>query len=219
MPMVPASPVGLCARLRYINAAIQAYTSPPSSKNISVKMFSVFSIVASLVLARAAIANPVARATCNPALAGTGITIASGTLELGYASSVAGAAIISQALSATSAEYIGEASTITNGGFLLKDANQDNHAAGLFPTWVNGAIQLQTLVTPEDGTQGWGFVCSTCNDPTTVGEGGVIASSCNVVSGWTGQCLQIGSSAGAPVTIANCADLGSGPQYFDVYKA
>lgn len=81
-------------------------------------MFSVIYIVASVVLA--VTANPVARAACNPALAGTGISIASGTLELGYASSVAGASIISQALAATSAEFIGEASTITNGGFVLK---------------------------------------------------------------------------------------------------
>ncbi|KAJ7677996.1 hypothetical protein DFH06DRAFT_1465806 [Mycena polygramma] len=182
-------------------------------------MFSVISIVTSLVLARVAMANPVTRAACNPALAGTGISIASGNLELGYASSVAGAPIISQALTATAAEFIGEASTITNGGFVLKDANQENQAVGLFPTLVNGAIQLQTLVTPEDGTQGWGFVCSTCTDPSTVGAGGVIGSACNVVSGSTGQCLQIGSAAGDAVTIANCADVGSGSQYFDVYKA
>lgn len=83
-------------------------------------MFSVVSIVASLVLARAAVANPVARAACNPTLAGNGISIASGSLEVGYTSSVAGASIISQALTTTGAEYIAEASTITNGGFVLK---------------------------------------------------------------------------------------------------
>ncbi|KAJ6598260.1 hypothetical protein DFH09DRAFT_1272041 [Mycena vulgaris] len=182
-------------------------------------MLSAVSIITSLALAGAAMGNPIARAACNPNMAGSGVSIASGNLELGYSSSVAGAAIISQVLSATGPEFIAEASTISNGGFVLKDSNQDNHAAGLFPTWVNGAIELETLVTPEDGKQGWGFVCSTCNDPTTVGDGGVIASACNVVSGWTGQCLQIGSSAGDPVTIANCADLGSGSQYFDVYQS
>ncbi|KAJ7097662.1 hypothetical protein C8R44DRAFT_369002 [Mycena epipterygia] len=180
-------------------------------------MFSVFSLVASLALARAAVANPVARAACNPTLAGSGISISSGSLEIGYSSSVAGAPIISQALTASSPEFIAEASTITNGGFVLKDANQPNQAAGLFPTFVNGALELATLVTPEDGKQGWGFVCSTCNDPATVGTGGVVASGCNIVSGWSGQCLQIGSAAGDAVTIVNCADLGSGPQYFDVY--
>ncbi|KAJ7312882.1 hypothetical protein DFH08DRAFT_1087437 [Mycena albidolilacea] len=181
-------------------------------------MFSVTSIVASLVLAGVASANPVARAACNPALAGLGISIASGSLEIGYGSSVAGAAIISQTLSATGAEYIAEASTITNGGFVLKDVNQPNQAAGLFPTWVNGVIELETLVTPQDGTQGWGFVCSTCNDPSTVAEGGVVASSCTVVNGFTGQCLQIGSAAGSAVTIANCVS-GSSAQSFAVYKA
>jgi hypothetical protein len=83
-------------------------------------MFSVISILASLVLARVAIATPVARAACNPTLAGIGISIASGSLELGYASSVAGAPIISQALSASSPEFIAVASTIANGGFVLK---------------------------------------------------------------------------------------------------
>ncbi|KAJ7489003.1 hypothetical protein FB451DRAFT_1552922 [Mycena latifolia] len=181
-------------------------------------MFSVFSILASLALTRAALANPVARGpACNPNMAQSGISIASGTLEVGYASSVAGAPLISQALSANSPEFIVVNATTVNGGFVLKDANQDNHSAGLYPTWVNGAIKLETLVTPEDGKQGWGFICSTCNDPTTVGAGGVIASSCNIRNGWTGQCLQIGNAAGAPVTIANCADLGSGSQYFDVY--
>jgi hypothetical protein len=84
-------------------------------------MFSVTSIVASLVLARVALATPVARGACNPALAsGTGISIASGNLELGYASSVAGAPIISQALSTTAVEFISVASTVSNGGFVLK---------------------------------------------------------------------------------------------------
>jgi hypothetical protein len=97
--------------------------SPPSSQSIRVptfNMFSVTSIVASLVLAGVASANPVTRAACNPALAGLGISIASGSLEIGYGSSVAGAAIISQTLSTTGAEYIAEAATITNGGFVLK---------------------------------------------------------------------------------------------------
>jgi hypothetical protein len=84
-------------------------------------MFSVTSIVASLVLARVALATPVAHGACNPALAsGTGISIASGNLELGYASSVAGAPIISQALSTTAVEFISVASTVSNGGFVLK---------------------------------------------------------------------------------------------------
>ncbi|KAF7369286.1 hypothetical protein MVEN_00256400 [Mycena venus] len=182
-------------------------------------MFSVISIAASFVLASVAVANPVARAACNPALAGVGISIASGNLEVGYTGGVAGASIISQALITTGAEYLAEAATTVNGGFVLKDINQAGNAAGLFVTWVNGAIELETLVTPEDGKQGWGFVCSTCNDPSTVAEGGVIASSCNVVNGWTGQCLQIGSAAGAAVTVANCADVGSGPQYFSVYRS
>ncbi|KAJ7801603.1 hypothetical protein B0H14DRAFT_3489368 [Mycena olivaceomarginata] len=59
-------------------------------------------------------------------------------------------------------------------------------------------------MTPQDGKQGW------------VGAGGVLASSCTVVNGFTGQC---GSAAGDAVTIANCAGSGSGPQYFDVYRA
>ncbi|KAJ7489202.1 hypothetical protein FB451DRAFT_1553074 [Mycena latifolia] len=180
-------------------------------------MFSVVSVLASLALARAAAANPVARAACNPSMAGAGVSIASGSLQIGYASSVAGAPIISQALSAIAAEFIAVASTIANGGYVLEDANQDNHSAGLYPTSVSGAVELETLVTPEDGTQGWGFVCSTCNDASTVGAGGVIASSCNVVNGFTGKCLQIGSAAGAAVTTATCTDLGSGSQYFDIY--
>ncbi|KAF8217512.1 hypothetical protein K438DRAFT_1952404 [Mycena galopus ATCC 62051] len=182
-------------------------------------MFSVVSIAVSLVLARVAIANPVARAACNPALNAQGISIASGSLEVGYASGVAGAAIISQGLTATAAEYIGETATISNGGFVLKDANQAGSAAGLYPTLSNGALTLETLVSPEDGTQGWGFVCSTCNDPSTVAAGGVLASSCNVVNGATGQCLQVGSAAGDDATVATCSDLGSGSQYFTVYLA
>ncbi|KAJ7472403.1 hypothetical protein B0H11DRAFT_2038876 [Mycena galericulata] len=182
-------------------------------------MLTISSIVASLFLAGAAVANPVARAACNPTIAGSGITIASGNLAVGYSSSVAGAPIISQALVSTAALYIAEASTISNGGFVLKDADQPGTAAGLYPTNVNGALSLETLVTPEDGTQGWGFVCSACNSASTTGEGGVIASGCNVVSGATGQCLQIGSAAGAAVTVAECTDLGSGAQSFDVYLA
>ncbi|KAJ6504092.1 hypothetical protein C8R47DRAFT_177018 [Mycena vitilis] len=167
-------------------------------------MFTVCYIVASLVLARVAAANPVARAACNPALAGAAMSIASGNLDLGYPSSVTGAPIVSQALSAT-AEFIGEASTISNGGFVLKDANQESQVV----TLINGALELQALVAPEDGTQGWGFVCSTCNAPSAIGAGGVLASSCNIVSGSTGQCVQIGGSAGAPVTIVNCPAVGS----------
>ncbi|KAJ7097659.1 hypothetical protein C8R44DRAFT_748370 [Mycena epipterygia] len=187
-------------------------------------MFSVSSIIASLVLASAAVANPVARAACNPKIAGSGISIGSGNLELGFSGSVAGAPIISQALTPAGPEFIVEVSTISNGGFVLKsltpcthrDVDQPNQAPGLFPTNVNGAVELQTLVTPEDGTQGWGFVCSTCNDPTTVGAGGAVASGCNVVSAFSGQCLQIGSAVGDAVTLATCTDLGSGPQSFDV---
>ncbi|KAJ7097660.1 hypothetical protein C8R44DRAFT_859825 [Mycena epipterygia] len=179
-------------------------------------MFSVFAIVASLALARAAVANPVARAACNPNLAGSGISIAVGSLEIGYASSVAGTPIISQALSTTSPEFIAEASTSANGGFLLKDANQPNQAAALFPTLVSGALELETLVSPQDGTQGWAFVCSTCNDPSTVAAGGVVASDCNVKSVFSGQCLQIGGAAGAAVTVTACTDL-PGPQFFEVF--
>lgn len=83
-------------------------------------MLSLPSIIASLALSHVAFANPIsARAACNPDLAGRGINIASGSLELGYASSVAGASIISQALS-PGVEFIAEASTIFNGGFVLK---------------------------------------------------------------------------------------------------
>ncbi|KAJ7097654.1 hypothetical protein C8R44DRAFT_949230 [Mycena epipterygia] len=114
-------------------------------------MLSIFDIVASLALARAAVANPVARATCNPAVTDSGISIGSGNLELGYASSVVGAPIISQALTPAGPEFIAEASTIANGGFVLKDVNQPNQATALFPTLVNGALSLETLVSPEDG--------------------------------------------------------------------
>ncbi|KAJ7220626.1 hypothetical protein GGX14DRAFT_431517 [Mycena pura] len=179
----------------------------------SIQMSSVVTLSLILAHAVAAMANPVARAACNPSLAGSGVSIASGSLELGYSSSVAGAVIISQPLSATSPEFIAEATTVSNGGFLLKDSNQDNHAAGLFCTNVNGSLELETAVSPEDGTQGWGFVCSTCNAVTT----GLIASGCNVVSGFSGKCLQIGSAVGDAVAIATCSDLGAGPQYFDVY--
>ncbi|KAJ7677995.1 hypothetical protein DFH06DRAFT_1121537 [Mycena polygramma] len=88
---------------------------------------------------------------CYPALAGTEISIVRESLELGYASSVAGAPIISQALSTTTAEFIGEPSVFYNNGFVLLDAKQDDNATALVPTWANGAIELQTLVTPEDG--------------------------------------------------------------------
>jgi hypothetical protein len=32
-----------------------------------------------------------------------------------------------------------------------RDVNQPNQAPGLFPTWVNGTLQLETLETPQDG--------------------------------------------------------------------
>ncbi|KAJ7220627.1 hypothetical protein GGX14DRAFT_540754 [Mycena pura] len=178
-------------------------------------MFSLAPIVASLLLVSAALATPMARAACNPSLSGSGLSIANGNLEIGYTSSVAGAPLISQTFS-LAPEFIGEASTIDNGGFVLKDVNQDNHAPGLFPTFVDGgALELETLATPEDGKQGWGFVCSTCSDFTTAAT--PIASGCTIRSGWTGQCLQIGSAAGDLVTLATCTGLGSGPQYFDIY--
>ncbi|KAJ7733936.1 hypothetical protein B0H16DRAFT_1732035 [Mycena metata] len=184
-------------------------------------MFSIVSLAAAAVLlARNAVANPIARAACNPTLtSGTAISIGGGSLEIGYTSSVPGAAIISETLSTTAAEFFAIPATIENGGYVLQVVNQDNHSPRLFPTWVNGTLELETLVTPEDGKQGFGFVCSSCSDPSTVGIGGVIGASCNVVSGWTGQCLQIGSAVGDAVTIANCADLGSGSQYFDIYLA
>jgi hypothetical protein len=83
-------------------------------------MLSVFSILSALVLAQSAAANPVARSACNPTLAGFGISIGSGSFEVGYSSSVAGAPLITQTLTTTGAEYIAETSTITNGGFVLK---------------------------------------------------------------------------------------------------
>jgi hypothetical protein len=64
--------------------------------------------------------------------------------------------------------------------------------------------------------QGWGFVCTECHDFSTVGANGILGGHCLVVSGWTGQCMQMGSEAGDAVTIINCSDLGSGPQYFDI---
>jgi len=156
-----------------------------------------------------------ARAACNPVFAHSGVSIASGGLELGYNGSTAGAAIISQTFS-PSAEFIGEVYPTTNGGYYLKDANQENQAAGLFPTWVNGSLELETQSSTLDGKQDWAFICASCADASTVGAGGAIGSSCNVVNGWTGQCVQIGSAAGDVATIVNCDDLGSGPQYFDV---
>ncbi|KAJ7791725.1 hypothetical protein B0H14DRAFT_3500178 [Mycena olivaceomarginata] len=96
-------------------------------------MFSVTLHRCLLVLAGVASANPVTRAACNPALAGLGISIASGSLEIGYGSSVAGRRDYL-------ADIIG-----------YRDVNQPNQAAGLFPTWVNGVIELETLVTPQDG--------------------------------------------------------------------
>ncbi|KAJ7029888.1 hypothetical protein C8F04DRAFT_1236810 [Mycena alexandri] len=183
-------------------------------------MFSIVSVAASLLLAHGAVANPIARGACNPALSsGAAISIGSGNLEIGYTGSVPSAAIISEGLTTNSAEFFAIPATIENGGFVLQVVNQDNHSPRLFPTWVNGTLELETLVTPEDGKQGFGFICSSCSDPSTVGIGGVIGASCNVVSGWTGQCLQIGSAVGDAVTVANCADLGSGSQYFDVYLA
>ncbi|KAJ7806344.1 hypothetical protein B0H14DRAFT_3882400 [Mycena olivaceomarginata] len=99
------------------------------------------------------IGKPVAHAACNPALARAGTSIASGNLEIGYRGSTAGASIISQTFTATAAEYIAEAMTTANGGFVLKDVNQPNQAARLFPTLVNDAIELETLVTPQDGAR------------------------------------------------------------------
>ncbi|KAJ7100745.1 hypothetical protein B0H15DRAFT_796449 [Mycena belliarum] len=178
-------------------------------------LFKFLSVLASLALAHTALATPVARAACNPTMAGTEITIASGALAVGYARSTAGAPLVSKNRSAAAGEWIAEPSTVANGGFVLRDAA----SAGLYATWTSGALALEPLVAPEDGKQGWGFVCAECHDSSTVGAGGVIASACNVVSGWTGQCLQIGSAAGAPVAVANCADLGAGTQYFEVYRA
>ncbi|KAJ7835657.1 hypothetical protein B0H14DRAFT_2795706, partial [Mycena olivaceomarginata] len=80
--------------------------------------------------------------------------IVSDDLEIGYRGSTAGAPIISQTFTATATEYIAEVATTANAGFVLKDVNQPNQAAGLFPTWVNGAIELETLVTPQDGRAG-----------------------------------------------------------------
>ncbi|KAJ7918341.1 hypothetical protein B0H13DRAFT_1993348 [Mycena leptocephala] len=170
-------------------------------------MFSVVYITASLALAHVAVANPVARATCDPALNGAEISIANGNMEFGYANAAA--------LSVTTAEFIGMISDELT-GLGLKEAK---FAAGLFATLVNGTLELETQLAPGDGPQGWDFVCSTCTDPSTVGAGGVMASSCNIINSVTEQCLQMGSAAGAPVTIANCANLGSGPQYFDIYLA
>ncbi|KAJ7454615.1 hypothetical protein B0H11DRAFT_1926438 [Mycena galericulata] len=150
---------------------------------------------------------------------GSVISFASGDYEVGYAGSAAGSPIISQALTPTSAEFIVENTTIVNGGFMLKDWNQAGSAVPLFLTDVSGALALEPLVFPEAGTQGFGFVCYTCNDPTTVGAGEVLASACNIVSGWSGQCLQIQEGIGSPVELTNCQDLGLGSQYFDVYLA
>ncbi|KAJ7621295.1 hypothetical protein FB45DRAFT_928883 [Roridomyces roridus] len=182
-------------------------------------MLSITSIVASLLLAHTALANPVARASCNPNIASQGISLGSGTLEVGYASSVAGAAIVTQALTTAAAEYIVANAQTSNGGFQFIDFNESGASTQLVQTNSNGAVSLQTLVTPESGTQDWGLVCSTCNDASTVSAGGAFATGCNVVSGATGKCLQIGSAAGAAVTVQTCTDLASGPQVFTIYRA
>ncbi|KAK7052153.1 hypothetical protein R3P38DRAFT_2858863 [Favolaschia claudopus] len=96
------------------------------------------------------------------------------------------------------AEFVGETATIVNG------------APGLYLTWVNGTIKLETLVTPEDGKQDWGFVCSTCNAPSGVKEGGVTASACDVVNG---------NTVGDALTVANCVNVKCASQSFDVYTA
>ncbi|KAJ7469340.1 hypothetical protein B0H11DRAFT_2044008 [Mycena galericulata] len=54
-------------------------------------MFSPSFILASLLLARPTVSSPVPRDACAPTVIGSGITIASGDWEIGYASSVAGA--------------------------------------------------------------------------------------------------------------------------------
>ncbi|KAJ7454620.1 hypothetical protein B0H11DRAFT_2069220, partial [Mycena galericulata] len=82
-------------------------------------MFSSSFILASLLLARATVSSPVPRDACTPTVIGSGITIASGDWEIGYASSVAGAPVISEALTATTAEFLVENTTLSNGGFLL----------------------------------------------------------------------------------------------------
>ncbi|KAF7358144.1 hypothetical protein MVEN_00862500 [Mycena venus] len=182
-------------------------------------MLSGISIVATLALATAALANPIAGGTCNPTITGSGISITSGGLELGYLTSASGAPIISQAVTTGSPEFLAEESTIFNGGFILKDSAQPSQAPQLLLTDIEGSQipRLEDRATPD--AQGWEFICSTCDDPNTVGNGGVIASNCSIVSGGSGKCLQIGSIVGAAATIVTCANLGSGSQYFDIYLA
>ncbi|KAJ7621288.1 hypothetical protein FB45DRAFT_139044 [Roridomyces roridus] len=175
-------------------------------------MLSTASIVASLLPAHSVLANPVARASCNPSIAGQGISLGSGAFEVGYTGSVAGAAIVTEALT-TSAEYIVATS---NGGLQFIDFNESGASSQLYQTNSDGAVSLQTLVTPENGTQDWSLVCSICNDPSTVGSGGAIATGCNVISSASGKCLQIGSAVGAAVTVETCTDLGDGAQVFVV---
>ncbi|KAJ7621292.1 hypothetical protein FB45DRAFT_1032548 [Roridomyces roridus] len=182
-------------------------------------MLAIASVFASLFLA--ATANPVARAACNPDLAGQLISIGSGSFEIGYGSSVVGAPIVTHALAPLTAEWVAEIPS-NHLGFLLADFNGPNPQ--LYTTNANGVsvgnLTLQNLISPPDsGVQTWGFVCTTCNAPGSVSHGGVIASSCNVVTGSSGKCLQIGSTVGAAATVQTCTDLPTGPQKFSVYLA
>ncbi|KAJ7204109.1 hypothetical protein GGX14DRAFT_647558 [Mycena pura] len=147
-------------------------------------MLSGISIAAALVLASAVSANPIARGTCNPTITGSAISIASGGLELGYLTSASGAPILAQTLTTGSPEFFAEESTTLNGSFILKDSNQPSQAFQLPLTDIEGEQipRLEDRLRPGY-SQEWEFICSTCDDPNAVGNGGVIASSCIIVSG------------------------------------
>ncbi|KAJ7185037.1 hypothetical protein C8R46DRAFT_1300839 [Mycena filopes] len=76
-----------------------------------------------LIGSTAAAATPVARAACNPAIANTAISIASGSLEIGYAGSVPGVAVVSEGLTPNAPEFIAVPATVVNGGFVLQVLN------------------------------------------------------------------------------------------------
>ncbi|KAF7334537.1 hypothetical protein MVEN_02283500 [Mycena venus] len=181
-------------------------------------MLSVVSVVASLIIANIGLASPAGAApTCNPTFVpGVGISIANAGLELGYTNPVTpGAPVISQALTASSPEFIPETPTTFTGGTLLKVANNPDPALDLYATWTGETSQISVLpliTVPDDPVQGWGFACSTCNDPTAVGAGGLLASGCHITA-FNGQCVQIGSAAGDIATPGDCTDLS----VFDVY--
>ncbi|KAJ7203562.1 hypothetical protein GGX14DRAFT_570009 [Mycena pura] len=189
---------------------------------------SVAMALAATCSARAAVLALAARQSdltgCAPSFEGHPVSIiyggSTGVDELAVTGDVAGANVITRAMSARTPEFLVENSGKFPASYLIKD--QNDHELVAYATTIpraDAAIKLNAIDDSEqDDRQYWFLSCATCADPSfPVPPGGVFGTSCQIANVALDLCIQQTGVLGDPPVLAPC-DASEPNQLFNFLR-